>query len=155
MMTAAMLPIVCELTNDPALVQQGKVRKSMLERGKADNFIGMSKRVIDAGQSVSLPVRTPYGITNALLTGLSTQLFNFTIAMPTTRVAESKNVAATRAMARLIAEQQYIMEARLDPAAYLLSDRHPDLYSQYLVARQIVDPSYRTRALQVQVTAST
>lgn len=148
---AAMMRYLGDLNSDDDQARKGAVTKTDLDKATDDSFIGIARRLIDAGFGIGHTTRDAYGITSAFLTTLNDQLTAFVDAVASPRSAESHTQRATKELANLIIDSSSLLEKRLDGAAYLLSDTQPGFYTEYTISREILDPSYNTRALQVNV----
>lgn len=148
---AAMLGILGTVNSDDDMRRQGDVTQTDLERSTDDAFFGMASRLIAAAQGLAAATRDPYMISNSLLATLTTKLGLFRDAIGTPRKAKARTIRATKQLAALIADAMDLLESRLDKAAYILNDTQPSFYTEYTIAREVIDPGSHTRALDVKV----
>lgn len=139
------------LNDNPITLENVRVAKSVVQRMSDGKLIGHATKVVREAQAIPIAELTPLGLTAANITSAETAIGDFTDALGTPRHLQAEAKLGTEQVAQLIDEMMDLLEKKIDPAAKVYGYTDPTFYSEYLTAREIVDPGYNVRELTVNV----
>jgi hypothetical protein len=152
---ADILVLYGKVTKQDQFASDAKTNPTKLRRYTEKALVGYATKLLDVANSITPATIAPYGLTPAMLTNAQAKLVTFTGAMGKPRHQIAEAVRGTNELEELIEDMMEIMTERMDPAAAVLQYTEPAFYAEYKTAREIIDPSFNTRALTVNITTST
>src|ERR1043165_505150 len=139
--------------NQLTLVEDAHIAPSILKKMSAKALIGHALTLKEMTTGITTPPLTSVNLTTNDITALTnaTTAFAGVIGKPRQKRVESKR--GTKQLAESI---DHIMEVlkTLDQSANVLQYTAPDFHTEYVAAREIIDPGYNTRSLSVKITAT-
>ena len=141
------------INNDPQLAGDARTTPSDLKQMRDDSLVGFADKLLSL-KTLTVTELTSMGLSSDFYAEMTDAKAAFTTAIGTPRHMRGKSVRGTQDLAAIIASLNEILTRRMDPAAAVLNNTAPEFYSEYVTARKLVDPSYHTRALNVNVTSS-
>jgi hypothetical protein len=133
------------------LLADARTRESELKVMGEKAFVGHVSKLLSLVGGIPIAQLSPYGLTAAQVADASATLSAFTATMGQPQHCRTKAAAGTKRLAALLAEIRTLLNTRLDLAAEMMEDEHPEFYREYKICRVIIDPGYRKRALHVKV----
>jgi hypothetical protein len=131
----------------------GRISRSTLEDVSAPSFTGKAYMILSVAEANAAAL-VPLGITAALLADAATKLGAYVdyLASPDRSVTQKRR--GTSLIVEYLNAMDAILKGQMDPAAELMRGDHVEFVTEYFFSREIHDPSYHTRALEVRVTDS-
>jgi hypothetical protein len=149
-----MLVLYSQLHNAPQVASDARTSRSGLNQLPATGLIGFGTRILQLASGLDPLLLAPIGLSSAVLQSAQDKLQDFTAQIDAPKNQLQQRVAATRELAGTIEALILILNRRLDPAANVLRISQPQFHSQYKIARRIIDPGFRKRAMIVRITDS-
>lgn len=136
-------------TKDVVLKEESRITASELGKISNNNCYTECKKIYDYAQEHKVALAA-YGVTDDLLQSFHDSLSSFDSLIPAPKREEDEKKMATSEIAALFTETDLIMED-MDAVIKVISDSHPELVSQYFLARKIGKPGYRVLAASIHV----
>ncbi|MEC4049505.1 carboxypeptidase-like regulatory domain-containing protein [Flavobacterium sp. SUN046] len=136
-------------TKDVVLKEETRITSSELSKISNNNCYTECKMIYDYAQENKVALEA-YGVTDDILLAFEGYLSSFDSLIPAPKREEDEKKMATSEIASLFAETDLIVED-MDAVIKVVSDSHPELVSQYFLARKIGKPGYRVLAATVRV----
>ncbi len=149
---AAAVRVSSSLSGNEKGAREATITPSGIDVMGDNAFLGLATRILGAANVIGAAGLTPFGVDAAFLGAFARALDMYRTAIDDPRHAEAEQMRGTAELARLLAENDAVMEDRMDPGTELLKATQPGFYTEYWVAREIEDEATTPRALQISVT---
>ena len=136
-------------TKDVVLKEEARITASELKKISNNNCYVECKKIYDYAQENKVALEV-YGVTDEFLQSFEENLNKFDSLIPAPKREEDEKKMATSEIATLFAETDLLVED-MDAVIKVISDSHPELVSQYFLARKIGKPGYRVLAATIRV----
>jgi len=134
-------------TANNQLKQEVNFTLTELLRTKDDVLAPRCQNIKDLG-TANLGALKPYGITEAGLTALQTEIDNYQLKVPTPRNSAAQKKTIRENIKKLFGEIDTVLKEQMDKTVVGFKAGNPDFISTYKANRVIIDPGKSTTTLK-------
>lgn len=149
--TAGVIYAYAATVGDNTLKMAVSFTVSDLTRMREDSLAARCQSVRDAG-AANLAALKDYGITQATLDNLQTQIDTYSADTPKTRTAISQRKTTTANLAALFDETDRLLKDRMDKLVLTFKAANPDFVQTYEATRRIIKPPSTATQLKGTIT---
>lgn len=139
---AAKLKALGSDTNDDRLIQIGDLKRTDLAKMRDTQLLSTIQGLVNTADPVAADL-AGYGVTAAMITGLSTKMTNYNAALGSKESSFSVKGAALTALNNLFDSADDILVNKLDNLMEGFKKDDNEFYNQYKIAREIHDIGVR------------
>jgi hypothetical protein len=151
---AASIFAFASATGNNQLKQEVNFTLTELLRTKDDVLSPRCQNIKDLG-TANLGALKPYGITEAGLTALQTEIDNYQLKVPAPRNSAAQKKTIRENIKKLFGEIDTVLVEQMDKSVVGFKAANPDFVSTYKANRVIIDPGKSTTTLKGTVLSST
>ena len=126
------------VTDNKTLLEKANITPSDFRKLRDDLRDERAQEIHDLAND-NLAALADYGTTTTTLSALATRIGAYTLAVPSTRTAQTQISTATQLLGAEIKRADMIQRERLDGLMEQFSDSNPTFYGEYKNARKLVD----------------